>query len=49
MNKFKIFSLISMLLIILIYTTNLTTIPSNIILLDGEEPNINTVIRNLSK
>lgn len=43
MKKIKIFSLFSILLIVLIYTTNITSIPKKIILIDGENPNINTV------
>ena len=49
MKKIKIFSLLSMLLIVLIYTTNITSIPNNIILLDGEEPSIKTILRTQSK
>lgn len=44
MKKVKFFSLISILLIALIYATNITTIPDNIILLEGEELNVDTVI-----
>ena len=43
MKKIKIFSLISMLLILLIYKANITSIPNDIILLEGEELNFNLV------
>lgn len=44
MKKIKVFSFIGVLLVLLIYTTNVTAIPNNIILLDNEELNINTVM-----
>lgn len=44
MKKIKVFSFICVLLVLLIYTTNVTAIPNNIILLDNEELNINTVM-----
>lgn len=44
MKKIKIFSLLSILIVSLIYTTNVTAIPNNIILFDGEEPNFETVL-----
>lgn len=44
MKKIKIFSLFSMLIIALIYTTNVTSIPNNIIMLDGESLNVHTVV-----
>ena len=43
MRFLKYISLISILVIALIYTTNITAIPNKIILLDGENLNINTV------
>lgn len=44
MKKIKIFSLLSILFLMLIYTTNVSAIPNNIILFDGEEPKIDTVL-----
>lgn len=42
-NIWKIF-IISFLILILIYVTNITSIPSNIVLFQGESLNINTVL-----
>lgn len=44
MKKIKIFSLLIILLIALIYTTNITAIPSKMILLEGEELKVDTLI-----
>lgn len=44
MKKIKIFSLISILLISLIYATNVNAIPGSVILMDGEELTVSTVI-----
>lgn len=43
MKNFKKIFIISLLILILIYVTNITSIPDNIILLQGEKLNINTV------
>lgn len=44
MKKIKIFSLFSFLIILLIYVTNITAIPASVILLDGEELKLDTVL-----
>lgn len=43
MKKIKIFSLLSFLLIALVYTSNLMSIPDKVILIDGEELKLNTI------
>lgn len=43
MKKIKIFSLLSFLLIALIYASNVMSIPDNVILIDGEELKLNTI------
>lgn len=44
MKKIKIFSLLIILIIALIYTTNITAIPSKVILLEGEKLNLSTLL-----